>query len=139
MQIVFDPSTVRQSKIGSITGVVYFDFDSGRGFPGVGWNDFVVVILNWWIAALQKILQGEKAELRFMDGPYWISVVPQGPTILLQCTEDRDGAGVLYEVDVGIESFKRELLSFARRLWNAYRQANIQASELDEIKKYLPN
>jgi hypothetical protein len=140
MQIFFDPSTLIQSKMGSVTGVIYFDFGSGRKFPSEGWNDFVVVILNWWMAAVQKIVQrGEKAELRFMDGPYWISAVPQGPIVLLRCTEDRDGAGVLYEVAVGIEDLKRELLTFARQLSSACAQANIQAAELSEIKKALPN
>jgi hypothetical protein len=139
MQIFFDPSTLSQSKMGSVTGVVYFDFGSGRKFPGEGWNDFVAVILSWWMVALQKIQAGEKAELRFMDGPYWISTVPQGPIVLLRCTEDRNGAGVLYEVAVGIEDLKRELLTFARQLSSACAQANIQAAELGEIKKYLPN
>jgi hypothetical protein len=140
MHIIFDPTTLRQSKKGAVTGVVYFDFGSDRQFPGAGWNDFVTVILNWWLAALEGLIQGdEEAYLRFMDGPYWITAVAQGSNILLRCTEDRVGAGVLYEVVVRGEDLKRELMTFARDLSSACARANIQSADLDEVRKYLPN
>jgi hypothetical protein len=41
VRICFDPGTLRQSRSGSITGVVYFEFGPERQFPSPGWNDFV--------------------------------------------------------------------------------------------------
>jgi hypothetical protein len=79
MRIVFDPNTLHQSKMGSVTGVVYFDFDANRQFPMAGWNDVVVVVATWWIDAFRQIVGGQiGAEFLFMDGPCWITAVPQG-------------------------------------------------------------
>lgn len=140
MRIVFDPSTLRQSKKGSVTGVVFFDFGAARQFPGSGWNDFVIVILNWWLAALERLIQGQpKADLRFMDGPYWITAIAHGPSLLLRCIEDRTDAGPPYDVLVRVEDLKRELMTFARQLSNACAQAHIQSAELNELRKYLAN
>ena len=92
MRIVFDAITLHQSQRGSITGVVCFDFGERRQFPEADWNDFVVVIAGWWITAMEQLGRGRaKVELRFMDGPYWITAVTQGPNVQLQCVEDRAG------------------------------------------------
>jgi hypothetical protein len=112
VRIVFDPETLHQSKMGSVTGVVYFEFGPGRRFPCVGWNDFVVVLAGWWMAALEKLVEGQsEVDFRFMDGPYWITAAPQGTCRLFQCTEDRRGADLPYEVMLQMDDLKRELLA----------------------------
>ncbi len=124
--------------MGSVTGVVYFDFGSDRQFPSAGWSDFVVVISSWWLVALEELVQGTvESDLLFMDGPYRIAAVTREPGILLRCTEVRIGAGVLYEVAVGVEDLKRELMIFARHVSNACEDANIQSADLDVLRKLL--
>src|SRR5216683_4800578 len=54
VRISFDPSTLHQSRSGSITGVVYFEFSPEWQFPSLGWNDFVVVLASWWMVALKS-------------------------------------------------------------------------------------
>ena len=140
MRIIFDPTTLHQSKRGSVTGVVYFDFGSVGQFPCAGWNDFVVVILTWWWAALEELIQdSEEVCLHFMDGPYWITAIAQGRDILLRCTEDRTGAGVLYEVIVAVEDLKYELMSFSSQLLSACAKADIRSEILDDLRRHLPN
>jgi hypothetical protein len=140
MRIVFDASTLHQSKLGSVTGVVHFDFGADRQFPESGWNDFVVVVATWWLDALEQIARGSaQADLRFMDGPYWITAVAQGPDLLLRCVENRTGAGMLYEVTVAVEDLKRELMIFARQLSSTCAKAKIQSPDLNELRKYLPH
>jgi hypothetical protein len=140
MQIVFDSTTLHQGKMGSVTGVVYFDFGSVGQFPMFRWNDFVVVVLTWWMAALEELnLGSEQACFRFMDGPYWITGIAQGQNILLRCTEDRVGAGVLYEVVVALKDLRRELTSFSSQLLRACTQAGIQSEDLDDLVRQLPN
>jgi hypothetical protein len=78
VRICFDPSTLRQGRSGSIAGVVYFKFSPEQQFPSLGWNDFVVVLASWWMVALNEVTEGApEVKLRFMDGPYWITVVSQ--------------------------------------------------------------
>lgn len=63
-------ATIAQSPSGAILGNVYVELDS-RPFPDVGWSDFVVVILCWWIDRLAALTRGQKtAVLSFMDGPF---------------------------------------------------------------------
>ncbi|WP_438022576.1 hypothetical protein [Sorangium sp. So ce233] len=141
MRIVFESSTLHQSKMGSVTGVVYFDFSPEQRFPVVGWNDFVVVVAGWWLAALNQITRTEgEIVLRFMDGPYWISVVPQeGSKLLLRCTEDRRGAGVVQSTTVDLGEFVREVTGFARAVSLACAAAGIESADLENLRGLLPS
>lgn len=145
MRILFDPDTLHQSKRGSsVTGAVYFDFDPDRQFPSVGWNDFVVVLANWWMLALDKLVEGQpEVDFLFMDGPYRITAISQGAGLLLRCTGDRRDARLPYEVAIQTDDLKRELLTFARSVLAACKEAQIESIDLDGLRtylsRYLPN
>lgn len=142
MRIVFDANTLRQSKMGSVTGVVYFDFDKQLQFPVAGWDDFVVVIANWWIAALEEIDAGPvESKLRFMDGPYWISIVSyENSKVLLRCTDDRRGTRVVYEVVVNASDVRSEVMKFARELLQVCTREGIRnTDDIEQLKRRLLN
>jgi hypothetical protein len=140
VRICFDPSTLHQSRSGSITGVVYFELNPERQFPGLGWSDFVVVLASWWMVALKKIAEGtSEVELRFMDGPYWITVVSQEGALLLRCKEDNRDAGVVYELRVKLNDLTGEIFSFARKVSDACKAAGISSVDLDNMRTALPN
>jgi hypothetical protein len=141
MRIAFDPATLHQSKRGSITGVVYFDFGGAEAFPIEGWNDFVVVIAGWWLSAMAQVAGGSgEAQLRFMDGPYWVTVRAQDPARLqLHCIEDRRGAGEVFQAEVDTEELASEMRRFARDVAQACAAAGFDSPELAELRRYLPN
>jgi hypothetical protein len=140
VRISFDPSTLRQGRSGSITGVVYFEFSPERQFPSPGWSDFVVVLAAWWMSALKEITEGAlEVKLRFMDGPYWITVVAQEGELLLRCTEDRRGAGVVYELRVKLNDLTGEIFAFARKVSDACKTAGISSVDVDSMRSALPN
>ena len=140
MHISFDPSTLRQSRLGSITGVVYFEFDQGRKFPSLGWNDFVVVVASWWIVALKEIIEGAtEVKLRFMDGPYWIAVASQESKLLLRCIDDHQGGRILYDLPVELDDLVAEIFGFARKVSEACMKAGISSADLDRMRTALPN
>jgi hypothetical protein len=115
MRILFDPTTVQQGESGSVTGVVYFEFTPDLQFPVAGWNDFVVVVANWWRAALEQMSEGQaEAKFPFMDGPYWITAISRGTDLLLRCIKDRRGVGVVHEAVVQLDDLEREVITFAR-------------------------
>ena len=72
-----DTSTLERGQLGSITGTISLRLGS-RYFPEQRWNDFPVVLANWWIEALDAIRGGKAAEVecRFMEGPYLFVVRP---------------------------------------------------------------
>jgi hypothetical protein len=140
VQICFDPSTLHQSRLGSITGVVYFEFDPERRFPSLGWNDFVVVLGSWWMVALSEITEGaSEVKLHFMDGPYWITVASHEGDAILRCTEDRQGAGAVYEAKVKLIDLTAEIFSYARKVSDACKAAGISSADLDNMRTGLPN
>ena len=141
MEIVFDPTTIHQSRKGAVTGVVYFDFGKDQQFPIVGWNDFVVVVASWWLAALREIAEGaDETRFRFMDGPYWITAVPErGSAVLLRCVEDRRGAGVVNEVTVEVDALSRSLQKLGSAVSRACAEAHIESHDLDNLRRYLQN
>lgn len=138
MKIVFDPTTLHQSKAGSITSVIYFDF-GGSTFPTVGWNDFVVVIVGWWLASLTRSADlSLSLQLRFMDGPYWISVsASKGSRVLLRCVEDRPGAGVVAETEIELEELKRELYRVSREIMAACGDAGFESADVVTLNNLL--
>ena len=143
MRIVFDESTLEQGDNASrsITGVLYFDF-GGFSFPMERWNDFVVVITAWWLEALEKLEQGADREvvLRFMDGPYWITVTWQrGEPLLLRCTEDRREAGIVHEEYVNLPEFTAHVRRVARQVASACSRNGIESTDVDTLRRYLPN
>jgi hypothetical protein len=80
-QVKFVDESIGVSGRGMITGVIFFDFGTFQ-FPEQEWNDAVVVILGWWLAALMNFLTGGVAEteLRFMDGSFWLSIQRESGT-----------------------------------------------------------
>lgn len=70
-----EEKSFEQSKSQAITGIIFFDFGEHQ-FPEVGWYDFPVITLDWWLKALKNIVLGKASneELRFMDGPLYVII-----------------------------------------------------------------
>ena len=62
-----------------------------------------------------------------------------GTNLLLRCIEDRQGAGLVYEVVVQSDDLKRELIAFARGVSVACKAAGIESPDLDELRSHLPS
>lgn len=73
-QIIVDLESLALAH-GAITGRIHASNET-TAFPEADWNDFVVVVLGWWLAAAARVLNGTKSRdlLHFMDGPYWIEM-----------------------------------------------------------------
>ena len=143
MQIIFDPATLRQgsNRSRSVTGVIYFDF-GGKHFPGEEWSDFPVVITTWWLEALEKLQRGFDSEVKlfFMDGPYWLTLTRQdNHDVYIRCIEDRKDAGVVHEERVPFKEFSTHVLRLARQVASACQRYRFESSDVDELRKYLPN
>jgi len=73
--IRFDPDTLHRSATGSITANIHIEFGKLVTFPEAAWSDFVVVILGWWLEALDQLSNRfGTVDLMFMDGPFVLRV-----------------------------------------------------------------
>ncbi len=140
MRVVFDPASLHQSSRGAITAVVYFDFGADQQFPVAGWNDFVVVVAGWWLAGLQELAgASSEVKLRFMDGPYWITVTRQdSDTVCLRCTEDRSGADAPGEFVTSWKEFSTEVRSLADDVLQSCANQGFQSPDLQKLRPARP-
>lgn len=115
---------------------------NGYHFPMIGWNDFVVVVLGWWVAAVLRLLQNDSASERihFMDGPYAVEIskMPSDRFQLRMFAGPNGGR----EVAVGeaeVRQFIGELSSQSRKLLDECRSRGWWSRDAEDLKSHLQN
>ncbi len=113
---------------------------NGSHFPMTGWNDFIVVVLGWWVAAVLRLLQNDSASERihFMDGPYAVEIsrMSSGRFQLRMFAGPNGGR----EVAVGeakAREFISELSIQSRKLLDECRLQGWWSPDADELKSRL--
>lgn len=137
--------TLRISRDGKITGIIYFRIN-GSEFPDPEWNDFVIIVLRWWVEAILNLASGVEVseDLLFMDGPYLLSVNLNDRTAEIELIEDVSrqslGSARVRFADLAnsILCTAKEVLSSCNK--NAWQSEEIgclekSAKELDEFLK----
>jgi hypothetical protein len=135
VEIVVDPATLDQSTNGSITGVIALQ-GQGWSYPERGWSDFPVVILQWWLQAVQDVSTrlGGTAPCRFMDGPYAFQLVSLTPSDWrLECLA-RYETGIEQEVHIQAEQFQASLQRAALDVAQGCRRLGWQSRDLDTLE-----
>src|SRR6266571_3306699 len=75
----------------NITGEIWLQLGD-FSFPSQSWSDFPVIILSWWLDALDTLPSANSAtEFLFMDGPYSFTVSRRNGEYILQCFEHPRG------------------------------------------------
>lgn len=94
IHVVVDPTTLRQSGTGGITGQLFLRCPAGA-LPDDAWSDFPVVVLSWWLDGLVDLVTGRSSSFQgsFMDGPFAYSIALE-----------MGAAGTLYWRERGVES-----------------------------------
>lgn len=69
------PETFVGAQSELVTGTVFVKVDS-YNFPEATWNDFVVIVLGWWLGKVADLQAGtiNTCRCRFMDGPFWFDI-----------------------------------------------------------------
>jgi len=84
-----NPSTFEKRL--NITGEIWLQLGD-FSFPTQSWTDFPVIILSWWLDALDTLHSANSAtEFLFMDGPYSFTVSRRNGEYILHCIEDPRG------------------------------------------------
>lgn len=135
LQVELIEESISFAGRGLITGIVFFDFGVFQ-FPEREWNDAVVVIVDWWLTALISLVEGrtEEAELRFMEGPFWLSVRREADgACQIQCI-DGSHAQVQFQCRTSAVQLLRATLMIATRLHRiccdkGWRSVDVEALE----------
>jgi hypothetical protein len=127
--------SIAMSPRGTVTGNVWLIVD-GKDFPAHQWNDFIVVILGWWAAALLRLLQNSrKYELiHFMDGPYVVEVsYPPGGLLHFRALVDGHRLAEKSRGQQSAETFLAELVSHSGKVLHWCRQHNGWSDDAERL------
>lgn len=139
LKLVVEYETLHQSKSGTITGVMYFDSLSEQ-FPEAGWNDFIVVVMGWWIPELASLTNGSAntAELSFMDGPYTLKVVKtENGDFSLFRTDGKQSIQFVTLSKIDFEKFVVRLKKSARKIVEECEKKSWKSDDLSTLKQIL--
>ena len=127
-----DTSTVEMLAHGSITGVVFIRCGSAT-FPSRGWTDFPVVIFEWWLEPVLRILQGKTRqwECRFMDGPCLARLIQEQDDTWSLTGLHHDRAE--FQVLVSCAQFLRSVLRAASTLLAECEKNGWQTRDIDHL------
>lgn len=120
---------------GLVTGIVFFDFGTFQ-FPEREWNDAIVVIVGWWLAALVDFVAGNAAEteLRFMEGPFWVSIRRESDDeCQIRCMEGPSARG-RFESRGSSLSLLRSTLGVATRVQRVCHQRGWRSADIDALQ-----
>lgn len=114
INFVTDRSSLERSAYGQVSGRIHARIGESA-FPEQHWSDSVVTLLTWWLEVVLNLLSREKSSvrLRFMDGPFWMDVLPRSEALwAVQCRNGTQGR-VMHESFVAPEAMARALLNVA--------------------------
>lgn len=125
----------------SITGEIYFDI-GGKIFPELRWNDFVVIILTWWIQSLSKLMIsdiGTTCEFQFMDGPFVVRGMKAEDNIVdLEFVQQKfKNEKKFFKVRCSIEQFKNSLMFTSRKVIKLIKKKKWDTKEIRELSSII--
>jgi len=134
-----EAASLVRSENESITGVIYFDFDSYQ-FPEKGWNDFIVVVLCWWLSSLKNIIScwSDSEELRFMDGSLYICVKKLSyRTCKVECFDENADGVAEFSGEYQIADVLSSVLDAARSTSSICSRNNWNNKNIDELDELI--
>jgi hypothetical protein len=126
-------SSLKAGRAGSVTGEIWFDGDFP--FPEVGWSDFPIEVLAWWLELLGKLASGEitTGQVSFMDGPYRIRALVSGDVLRVEFLSEHPGVhggsrvtSLASALTHAIATAIALLDECRRRTWNSEAISNLQ-------------
>lgn len=135
-----ETTSLKQSKSKLITGVVFFDFGDGYRFPEQGWNDFVVIVLCWWLSSLKRLVcsNSDEEEFRFMDGPLAIKIKRRSDNFVSmeffnESTRVDESLDACYQ----IKDIARSVFDVSKKVYLACYRQGWECDELLELKSLI--
>jgi hypothetical protein len=135
--IVALPDSLDLTNSGLITGRIFFDM-GGVIFPSEDWDDFIVVLLGWWISSILQLVEGhvDETELRFMDGPYVVQAERESEGVLcLQCVAR--GSPVCDGIQVRGDTLLAEIISVSAKILKACEAKGWRSEDIEKLERDL--
>jgi hypothetical protein len=139
VRVRFSEASIERSNSGAILGDLWLEVGDAA-FPAENWSDFIVVILTWWLEALDGLRRpGAKEDLRFMDGPYRaLARVRSGHRVRVDCLEERlTATRVACTGEIDRTELERQVVDVARSVARFCRRKRWASRDLELLESLI--
>jgi hypothetical protein len=140
IDLIINPDSIRVSKSKISTQIfseIYFQIGN-IFFPDQKWDDFTVIILNWWLKEACKIKNNNIAHFSFMDGPFYFEIHFVSEICNIEFIDNRyDKKKVVYSGKIECTYFFNLLKKNANLLIRNIPSEAEKLKDVIEIKKNL--
>lgn len=141
IKLLINEDSFSISKSQAVFGEIYFKMDN-ECFPEIKWNDFIVIIMKWWIQNFIEIIDADiyqTFELAFMDGPFLVRGVKiDNDTISLDFLKSKiKGEETIINTKCSILEFKILLINAAKVVLETVERRNWDTKETVELKEIV--
>jgi hypothetical protein len=140
VSINIDFNSLTKGSNGSITGNIYIQIHS-MFFPEAKWNDFVIIIINWWLDEINSIVAANnkptKGIFHFMDGPFYFILNREEHYTELVCVERKKQDMILYKTSTEFTEVYYSILNIGKRLYEICKKEGWNTDEVKELAKKL--
>lgn len=134
--------TQRSSYVSSVsseglTWIVYWQFGN-TAFPDAQWDDFVLVLANWWIDEISGLETGaSRCCLCFMDGPYEIKCRVDSEGVVCRAISDQKTRIVVTTWRTQVETLVQIVREYGRQVLQHCDQSGISGRDVDSLRMKL--
>ena len=139
VSIVTEPGTVAVSQTGPVTGCIWLEFN-GNCFPEHAWNDLVIVVMGWWLAALLRLQRQEsqRETIDFMDGPYRLEISRTETGMLsVRAFDDQRGKDAVATGETPLPPFVAQATAQAVALLEACRRNRVWSKDEQSLHELV--
>jgi hypothetical protein len=136
INILIDKNSIENNN-NKITGKICF-YINNNYFPDSDWNDFLVIVLNWWIDSLVNIISNNKLyyDFMFMDGPFLVRVnLKNEKKIKLNLIKRGIKEKAIYSCESDINELAEVIFKTTKEIINFVEYKNWISDEINELKK----
>lgn len=128
-----DCNKFSKSSLDGITSEIYFEINN-QIFPEKDWNDFVIVILNFWLSEVSKIGFDGLGNFVFMDGPINFSILKTGTKAIFKgYIQNRK----IIDEEINFDEFLQTLISSAIKTYEEMKKKKWENKDINTLKKNI--
>lgn len=137
--LVIDSSTfVVESN--NLIGVIYFKHDE-FSFPRNAWYDFALVILSWWVDAVNQLVKNKRKEIEFlfMEGPLRMDIrfLPPENLEIKYISRHRGGETIERLDIIPIRDFLEEIIKTSEKVIEICNNLNFFSRDRINLEQHL--
>lgn len=139
ISVFVDGSSLELTANNAITGRICFRVDD-KYFPEREWNDFVTILLLWWLEAIGPLISGTSrfADFPFMDGPFLAKArLCDGRNLQMSFIDRRKGDKVIFTAIVSIDLLESSIIEEASKVLNICDAHNWKLNEIIQLRERM--